>query len=342
MSENSHRPTSGPSGRLLPQASTKDPLACGDLVAYRRYAYARSAAEEGDWRAAAEVLEQALERAPDWVPALFALGEAREKLGDKAGAAEAFRATLRADPSDAQGAAARLALLGVGEAPASLPQAYVARLFDDYAPRFDKHLTGELAYRAPALIVDALDGVDGARRFARCLDLGCGAGLMGAALRGRVDELVGVDLSPAMIAKAREKGRYDALEVGDVVEFLATREGGEFDLVVAADVLVYFGDLSGVFGATARALAPGGLFAFTVEARAGEEFRLGATMRFAHSRSYVREATAAAGLRPLALVDASTRREVGRDVAGLVCVFAGRATSRPRDVLTRAGLRAPP
>ena len=301
---------------------TKDPLACGDLLAYRRYAYARSAAEDGDWRAAAEVLSQALERAPGWAPALFALGAAREKLGDKAGAAEAFRATLRADPSDAQGAGARLALLGAAEAPKSLPKAYVARLFDDYAPRFDKHLTGELDYRAPALIVAALDGVDGGRRFARGLDLGCGTGLMGAALRGRVDRLVGVDLSPAMVAKAREAGRYDALEVGDVVDFLTTRERGDFALVVAADVLAYLGDLGKVVSAAARALAPGGLLAFTVETYAGEGFRLGSTMRFAHSRNYVLASAAAGGLRPLVLVDAWARREAGREVAGLVCVFA--------------------
>ncbi|MGD0762892.1 MAG: tetratricopeptide repeat protein [Roseiarcus sp.] len=92
---------------------TKGALACGDLLAYRRYAYARSAADDGDWRAAAEALEQALERAPGWAPAWFALGEAREKLGDRDGAAEAFRAALDADPSDAQGAAARPALLGL-------------------------------------------------------------------------------------------------------------------------------------------------------------------------------------------------------------------------------------
>ncbi|MGO4869855.1 MAG: methyltransferase domain-containing protein, partial [Roseiarcus sp.] len=242
---------------------TNDALACGDLIAYRRYAYARSAAEEGDWGAAAEVLEQALERAPGWAPALFALGEAKEKLGDRDSAAEAFRATLAADPSDAQGAAARLALLGAAEAPTALPKAYVARLFDDYAPRFNAHLTEALAYRGPELIVEALDDVDRARRFPRCLDLGCGAGLMGAALHARVAELIGVDLSPAMIAKARESGRYDALEVGDVVDVLARRDRGEFDLVVAADVLAYIGDLAEVVSWAARSLAPGGLFAFT-------------------------------------------------------------------------------
>jgi predicted TPR repeat methyltransferase len=302
---------------------TKDALACGDLIAYRRYAYARFAADEGDWRAAADVLEQALERAPGWAPALFALGEAREKLGNRDGAAEAFRATLAADPGDAQGAAARLALFGAAEAPTALPKAYVARLFDDYAPRFNAHLTEALAYRGPTLIVEALDGVDRAHRFPRGLDLGCGTGLMGAALRARIDELVGVDLSPAMIAKARQTGYYDALEVDHVVDCLAKRARGELDLVVAADVLAYLGDLAQLFSSAARALAPGGLFAFTVESYAGETYRLGATMRFTHSRDYVLATAAAAGLYPLVLVDSWARREAGREVPGLVGVFAG-------------------
>jgi predicted TPR repeat methyltransferase len=299
-----------------------DPLACADLIAHRRYAYAKLAAEDGDWRAAAEVLEQALERAPEWAPALFALAEAREKLGDRDGAAEAFNATLRADPRDAQGAAARLAQIGAADAPTALPRAYVTRLFDGYAPRFNAHLTEALAYRGPELIIGALDAVDDKRRFARALDLGCGAGLMGEALRARVEELVGVDLSAAMIAKSREAAVYDALEVGDVVESLERRERGAFDLIVAADVLAYIGALEPILGAVARALAPSGWFACTVESEAGEGFRLGATMRFVHSRDYVLARATAAGLRPLVCVDAWARREAAREAPGLVLVFA--------------------
>lgn len=299
----------------------RDALGCNDLVAARRYAYARAAAEEGDWRAAAEVLEQTLERAPDWAPALFALGEAREKLGDAPGAAQAFRASLAADPSDAQGAAARLGLLGATPAPAALPPAYVARLFDDYAPRFDKHLIETLAYRGPAQVIEVLDTIAPARRFARALDLGCGTGLAGAALRARVDRLEGVDLSAAMVAKARALDLYDELDVGEIVAHLRRFEAA-FDLIVAADALVYFGDLSELFTASARALTPGGLFVVTAETSAGEGFRLNGTMRFSHARAYVEATAAAAGMRRLALAEASTRREAGKDAPGIVAAFA--------------------
>jgi predicted TPR repeat methyltransferase len=301
----------------------QDPLAAGDFVAERRFAYAKAAAEEGDWGAAAELFEQALGRAPDWAAAWFALGEAREKLGDLDAAAQAFRETLVADPADAQGAMARLALIGRGDAPGALPQAYVARLFDDYAPRFDKHLTDNLGYRAPALIAEALSAVSMGRRFASALDLGCGTGLMGAALRGRFDHLVGVDLSAAMIAKARERGVYDRLVVGDAAAMLGREPTGVFDLIVAADALVYIGDLAPLFAAVVRVLASDGLFAFSVETCEGDGFILEPTMRFAHSRSYVEATARKVGLQPLLVQSASTRREAGTDAPGLICVFEG-------------------
>ena len=267
------------------------------------------------------MLEQALERAPDWPPALFALGEARAKLGDANGAAEAFRASLVADPADALGAAGRLALLGEGEPARGLPRAYIARLFDDYAQRFDRHLVEELAYRGPALIAAAIDAAAPGRRFVRALDLGCGTGLAGAPLRPRVERLEGVDLSSTMLAKARERGLYDALEVGDIVDHLR-RFNAAFDLIVAADTLVYCGDLRPVFAAAAAALVPDGLFAFTLEAFVGEGYRLDETMRFAHARSHVEASAAAAALRPLIVEAASMRREKGVDAPGLTAVYA--------------------
>jgi predicted TPR repeat methyltransferase len=295
-------------------------LDCDDPIAQRRFAYARDAAADGDFAAAAEVLEQTLELAPNWAAASFALGEAHEKLGHVQAAATAFRATLRLDPKDTQGAGPRLALIENREASA-LPPAYVARLFDEYSPLFDAHLTNELAYRGPELILAALDRIAPTRQFKLALDLGCGTGLMGAALRGRVDRLVGVDLSAKMIAKASESGFYEALEVGDVVEFLRGRAAQCADLIVAADVLVYLGDLDPLFARIGRALEPAGLFAFSVEASEDRNYRLGPTMRFAHSELYLREAAARAGLAPLVIQAAATRRQAGRDVGGWIAVF---------------------
>jgi predicted TPR repeat methyltransferase len=298
-----------------------DPLVCGDPLAERRFAYARAAAGEGDFAAAADVLEQALERAPGWAAAWFALGEARERLGDRDGAAEAYRAAVCRDPADAQGAAARLALIGRGDPPTSLPAAYVARLFDQYAPRFEAHLTAALGYRAPALFAEALSAAAPERRFVSALDIGCGGGLMGEALRDRVGHLTGVDLSPAMIARARERGVYDALVADDAVALLQRAPPAAFDLIVAADSLVYIGDLAPLFAAAATALTGDGLIAFSVETGEAEGFSLGASMRFAHSRAYVEATASAAGLRPLFVRAASIRHEAGADAPGLICAF---------------------
>jgi predicted TPR repeat methyltransferase len=303
---------------------TRDPLAAGDLIAERRFAYAKAAAKDGDWSAAADLYEQTVERAPHWAAAWFVLGEAREKLGDLEAAAQAFRETLVADPADVQGATARLALIGHGDTPGALPQAYLARLFNDYAPRFDQHLTKNLGYRAPALIVEALSAIASDRRFASAVDLGCGTGLMGEALQGRVDHLTGIDLSAAMITKARDRGIYDRLVVGDAAAMLDRDPPGVPDLIVAADAIVYVGDLAPLFAAVARALTSDGLFAFSVETRVGDGFKLEPTMRFAHSRSYVETKAREVGLRPLLVQSASTRREAGADAPGLICVF-GRA-----------------
>jgi predicted TPR repeat methyltransferase len=298
-----------------------DPLASSDVIAERRFAYAKAVAKGGDLSAAADLFEQALERAPSWAAAWFALGETREKLGDLDGAAAAFGATVAVDPADAHGAAARLALIGHGGVPDVLPQAYVARLFDGYAPRFDKHLTKNLFYRGPALIGAALDAVAPGRRFASAVDFGCGTGLVGEALRGRIDYLTGVDLSPAMIAKARERGVYDRLIVGDATALLMCEPPGAFDLIVAADALVYVGDLAPLFAAAGTALVADGLFTFSVETFVGDGFRLEPTMRFAHARSYVEATASETGLRPLLVQSAWARREAGTDVPGLICVF---------------------
>ena len=239
----------------------RDPLASGDPLAERRFAYAKAAAEEGDFSAAAELFEQTLERAPRLgggvVRARRSAREARRHRRRRRGLS---RRRFVADPADAQGArGAARAHWARRRAAVALPQAYVARLFDDYAPRFEAHLTGTLGYRAPALIAEAMSAPRRAAASPRPSISAAATGLMGEALRDRVDHLTGVDLSPAMIAKARERGVYDALVVGDAAALLRRQPPAAFDLIVAADSLVYIGDLAPLFAAVATALTADGL-----------------------------------------------------------------------------------
>lgn len=304
-------------------------LSSGDVLADRRYERGRAFAAEGERTAAVDLLLQAVERAPNFASAWFALGEIRAQDGDRDGAAEAFRAALAADPSDRHGAALQLARLGVGEPGEAMTPGYVRSLFDQYAASFDAALVQGLGYRGPALLREALNAVASERgplRFARALDLGCGTGLLGEAMHDRCDAIVGVDLSPAMAAAARRKGLYAEVVVGDMVAFLTRQSEGAFDLVVAGDALVYIADLASVCRAVAHALAPDGLFAFTLETHAGAGVVLGETLRYAHGADHVRAALAAAGLGPLAFDTVATRTENGVPVPGLL-VVAGKQTA---------------
>jgi plasmid stabilization system protein ParE/SAM-dependent methyltransferase len=160
----------------------------------------------------------------------------------------------------------------------------------------------------------------GPLRLGSVLDLGCGTGLGGAAFRPFCDWLVGVDLSPALIERARAKGLYDRLVAADLSDHLASDRNAEYHLVLAADVLVYLAELGHLAVEVARVLAPGGLFAFTVETHEGAGVRLQETLRYAHGTDHVRAAIASAGLTVLALEPASTRTEKGEPVQGLVAV----------------------
>jgi predicted TPR repeat methyltransferase len=176
-----------------------------------------------------------------------------------------------------------------------------------------------LSYRGPELLRDALERIAPGIKFQRVLDLGCGTGLMGEAIRDRTDELTGVDLSPAMIEAARRKNIYAKLEAAGLLEFLG-RQAGTYDLVLAADVFVYFGDLSQLFRSIARVAS--GPVAFTLETHDGEGVALLKTLRYAHSEQHLRAVAVANGFEIRLLEKASTRTEKGEPVAGLLAVLS--------------------
>mmetsp|Transcript_56338 Transcript_56338/g.132059 ORF Transcript_56338/g.132059 Transcript_56338/m.132059 type:complete len:680 (-) Transcript_56338:40-2079(-) len=213
-----------------------------------------------------------------------------------------------------------------GESTATAPAEYVAGLFDAYADKFDTHLVQQLGYSTPQLLTDEIRH-DMAKckggRFERCADLGCGTGLMAPLLKDiGVERLEGVDLSEGMLKKAEEKGGYDRLVCGDLLEIFkppgTEPVPGPFDLIVAADVFVYLGDLKPVFAAIAQNLRrPSGLVAVSTEAppRTGGAnegstavpacgYGLAETGRYMHTAAYVRSTAEDAGL------SLTTRRSV--------------------------------
>jgi len=266
----------------------------GDFAADRRYKWALDHAARGDFSAAADILLQTVELAPAFATAWFALGAIRDRLGERDAAMAAFENVQKLDPDDYHGARLQLARLGAGEAAPPMTTAYVRRLFDQYAVRFETSLVERLDYCGPALLREAVAAVmwraGRPLRFGAMLDLGCGTGLAGEAFAPFADYLVGVDLSPAMIARAQAKGLYGRLVTADLLYALKVEAGEQtrYALAVAADVFVYVNELGPVVDALSEILVPDGLFAFTVETHAGDGIKLLPTLRYAHAEDYVR------------------------------------------------------
>jgi predicted TPR repeat methyltransferase len=300
-------------------------LSSGDMIADRRFDFARDLQLKGDLAAAADLLLQATDLAPGFASAWFTLGDIREQLGEREDAIAAFRKAQVSDPDDRHGASLRLMLLGA-EKLSDMPPAYVRSLFDQYAPKFEKALVGDLGYRGPELLFRAVLATRAAVRkpafFKRAIDLGCGTGLAARAFAREVDAFIGIDLSPRMIEKARATGLYAELEVKEMVRGLSGRPDASADLILAADAAVYLSDLAALFTEAARVLTGGGLLAFTVETHRGDGVILGAGLRYAHGAAYVRAAVSAAGLTLSRLDDLSARNEDNAPVPGLVVVAA--------------------
>jgi predicted TPR repeat methyltransferase len=298
-------------------------LSSGDLIADRRFEFARDLQLKGDLPAAADLLEQAIELAPSFTSAWLTLGEIRVELKQNDAAIAAFRRARESDPQDRHGAAVWLMRLGADQL-GEMPKAYVQTLFDQYAPRFEATLLGDLGYRAPQLLFKAVIAVRNAAKkpafFKRAIDLGCGTGLGAGAFHKEVDHFIGIDLSPGMIEQARATGLYEELEVNDMVEGLRARPDASANLLLAADAMCYVRDIAPVLVEAKRVLTPGGVFAFTLETHRDEGVVLGEGRRYAHAAGYVRGQIVAARLAVAHLEQASPRNEDNEPVQGLVVV----------------------
>jgi predicted TPR repeat methyltransferase len=213
-----------------------------------------------------------------------------------------------------------LAAVSTGRGPATAPRPYVQALFDGYAGQFDAHLVDVLHYRAPQQLVQQLNALGGGP-YRSALDLGCGTGLCGPLVKPLATRLTGVDLSQGMLDQAAALGVYERLVAADLVEHLRTTEESH-DLVLAADVFIYVGDLAPVFAALETVVAPGGVFCFSAErARDGvADFELCPSLRYAHSEAYLRRLAAAHGFEVASLHEAPIREDQRETIAGLyVC-----------------------
>lgn len=286
----------------LSRAVTLNPQ---DAISLRNLGQALTAA--GQPEAALAPLDAATRLHPDAPEPWLALAHAAREA-NKPDLARA--AALRVKGRLAEQAGFLLAALGDAPPPARAPASYVRELFDAFAPRFDAELEGALGYRTPALLAAMIEGLPPGR----VLDLGCGTGLSGLALKPHASRLEGLDLSPRMLAEARGRNLYASLHEADLLDFLP-KHPARYDLIAAADVLNYLGDLTPAFTAITTALKPGGTALFSLEA--GEEpVALGEGLRFRHNPDHALSLAATAGLTLVRREDAVLRQEKGAPVHG--------------------------
>ncbi len=267
---------------------------------------------------ALQSLERAVALDAKLVAAWTCRGDILRDMGRLDDARRAYEQALAAG-ADPQLIGYCLAGLGQGAAPPTAPRAYVQALFDGYAGDFDQHLTQVLRYRVPEALAAPLAQVH-PQPFRCALDLGCGTGLCGPRVRPLVQRLVGLDLSEKILAQARARGVYDELLQGEIVQHLEqTRE--THDLVLAADVFIYVGDLAPVFAALERVVPPGGVFCFSAETEGADEaagYALRPSLRYAHHETYLRRLAARHGFEPLSVSHETVREEQRRPIPGLI------------------------
>lgn len=274
----------------------------------------------GEEREALSAYRNAVLHSPENPEAYRNLARALVSQGRREEALDIYRQWEKIDP-DNPVVRHHIAACEGAAAPERASDAYVQKVFDRFAGSFDTVLE-KLGYRAPALcgeMVEQLLGAPQARLDV--LDAGCGTGLCGPLLRPYARSLAGVDLSAGMLEKARQRGGYDALYEGELTAWLGERPA-QWDLLVSADTLCYFGALDAAFDAAARALRPGGHLVFTVEETVDATPDATSTLhphgRYSHAEHYVRATLAQAGFAVRELRHITLRQESGQPVAGLL------------------------
>lgn len=279
------------------------------------YSVGKTALVHGRFDVAIRCYAKILDMDPDYDDAIWGLAEANYGNRDLKQALKWYRTYSEKYPDDHE-ARHMVAALGDGPKPPRASDDYVRETFDHFAEDFDKQLLEDLEYRAPKLIHGLFREISpGPATNLDILDAGCGTGLSGIDFKPHAGTLTGVDLSPEMLKLAKARELYDTLHEGELAAFMRSHPG-RFDLIVAADVFCYIGDLAESLEAALVTLKSGGLMIFSVEAQSKRGYSLTGSGRYAHKPAYVQKAAQTAGFKEIVGRTDTLRMEYGEPVKG--------------------------
>ena len=263
--------------------------------------------KQGQLQKAVDTYQRCIQFNPDFTEGHYNLSVTQHDLKLLPDAIESLQRTIELDPEHT--AACHMLAALSGETPDAAPQQFVTNLFDQYSNRFETDLVNRLEYIIPTRLRELFsEFIPVGTRLSKVMDLGCGTGLSGQAFHDIADYLAGIDISEKMLEHARGKKIYNVLLAGDVCEQLRQLPD-LFDLFIAADVMIYIGNLEPLFSAVSIKAGPGAYFAFSVESQQQNDFTLQDTGRYAHSTSYISRLAAASDFTVIAQEQAGIRKE---------------------------------
>jgi predicted TPR repeat methyltransferase len=267
--------------------------------------------------------DHALKLRPDFLEAWRNAAENLRRQNKPAQALGAYRQVCALAPDD--GYARHMADTLSGTTSERAPDQYVTQVFNDYANTFDAHLTTSLQYSVPTDLVALLNQhAPAAAHSLDVIDLGCGTGLVGAAIAPFARHVTGVDLSPRMIEKSTARGVYQRLVCDDVQRMLNHEPAHSVDVILSADVFIYIGKLDGIAQEAQRVLRPGGRLVFSIETLGddvGQAYRLECSGRYSQSLAYVNALASSHGFTVEATEPSVIRMEAQTPVPGHLCVW---------------------
>lgn len=239
------------------------------------------------------------------------------KIGDEMQATVFYKKLLKIDPKNIS--AKYLVSALSGESVSSTPKEYVQTVFDNYSESYEQSLVNELGYSVPTQLRETFDlTFPKTHKIENCLDLGCGSGLAAMEFSDICHSFLGVDLSKKMLQLASNKDIYKSLFATDIESFL-NQNDELFDLILAADVFTYVGELRAIFERLTHCATDSTVFSFSTELlKNSASFDLQKSGRFAYSREYITQTAQNTGWQIVNTKATGLRKERGQWIDGII------------------------